>query len=697
MLNDAPKFPRMSFDRYEDVTNPGGTPKVKNVAAKALFRTFMQPALDTISWKARQFTPKQMAFNLLSASPLGNKILDFKGNYDYIKDPNAGGFSDNRFDGNGTNPSTNNANEGTSGLKIIVAAMQSTMAGMTDELRNIRRSVESLNRTTSSVNAEQAQTTGNTSELVSLYKAQMRGDKSHEKAERMGTETNESLLEGTPTSKSGILSMLMTLARGFIGKFKGFFTRGLALLGPAIALQFGKLMGMITGMFKGIKLPKMPRIPGLDRLGSSFAKIGAGLGKALGPLGGIIKGFGRIIGRFAIVTTVIMAVIDGVMGFFKGWGSTDGPIWKKLAGGLDGAMQGILKGLLEIPKMILQLLKGAATGILELLGFQKLAETLRDFNLGKWWDKTIGGMVDKFDPVKSMANLGEMLAKTFFDICAFVVKNLTGVSIPDIFNRDAPSARPSVAAGAAAPSAQHISGPAAPSAGLNPGQAAAGRARQQGANAVQAAGIQGLTPELINAVIHVESRGNTNAVSPKGARGRMQVMDATNRDPGYGVRPARDNSHAERERVGRDYLTALFRKYNGDIRKTLAAYNGGPGRVDSAIQRAGRQGGDWLSYMPAESRAYVPAVLRAVAPNQSQQPASPAARPIAPASTARVDANTAALRRSAANMAPPPVQPAVVTHAPMAVNHTINNQNNTITRARPPAADPGATPTGVRV
>lgn len=84
---------------------------------------------------------------------------------------------------------------------------------------------------------------------------------------------------------------------------------------------------------------------------------------------------------------------------------------------------------------------------------------------------------------------------------------------------------------------------------------------------------------LASAVEWRESRGNPNAVSPKGARGSMQTMPGTLRDPGYGVRPAKDGSHAEMKRVGRDYLKAMLKEFGGDYVLALAAYNAGPGNV----------------------------------------------------------------------------------------------------------------------
>lgn len=95
--------------------------------------------------------------------------------------------------------------------------------------------------------------------------------------------------------------------------------------------------------------------------------------------------------------------------------------------------------------------------------------------------------------------------------------------------------------------------------------------------------------------------------SPAGAKGEMQVMDATNLDPGFGVMPARDNSPEERARVGRDYLQAMAQRYDGNLEYTWAAYNAGPGRLDAAIQEATKEGNPsaWLDKMPAETQAYV--------------------------------------------------------------------------------------------
>lgn len=100
--------------------------------------------------------------------------------------------------------------------------------------------------------------------------------------------------------------------------------------------------------------------------------------------------------------------------------------------------------------------------------------------------------------------------------------------------------------------------------------------------------------------------GGSLLTSSAGAMGISQVMPGTGVDPGYGITPLQNNSEAEYRRFGKDYLGAMLRKYGGDTRKALAAYNAGPGKVDAAV---GKWGGDWLTHMPRETQAYVPSIL----------------------------------------------------------------------------------------
>lgn len=106
----------------------------------------------------------------------------------------------------------------------------------------------------------------------------------------------------------------------------------------------------------------------------------------------------------------------------------------------------------------------------------------------------------------------------------------------------------------------------------------------------------GVTPAAIR---QVESGGREGLVSPKGAMGVMQVMPNTNRDPGYGVTPARDTSPAELKRVGEDYYGAMQKKYGNDTLAAIA-YNMGPGKADTWLAN----GGDFNA-LPKETQNYI--------------------------------------------------------------------------------------------
>jgi soluble lytic murein transglycosylase-like protein len=101
-------------------------------------------------------------------------------------------------------------------------------------------------------------------------------------------------------------------------------------------------------------------------------------------------------------------------------------------------------------------------------------------------------------------------------------------------------------------------------------------------------------PELIAALIDVESRWNPRAVSNKGAMGLMQLMPATAKR--YG---AFDPFNVEQNiAAGTRYVTALMWEFHGDLRLVSAAYYAG----DRGVSRA------QLNYHNPEVVAYVQAV-----------------------------------------------------------------------------------------
>ena len=125
------------------------------------------------------------------------------------------------------------------------------------------------------------------------------------------------------------------------------------------------------------------------------------------------------------------------------------------------------------------------------------------------------------------------------------------------------------------------------------------------------AGETGLSPALIKSVALVESGFNPKAVSPKGARGLMQLMPAT--AASYGVTDLFDP--LQNLRAGARHLRSLLDEFDGDLTLALAAYNAG----SSAVRR--HRG------VPAytETRNYVAKVRGHLASRKrSTRPAKPA-------------------------------------------------------------------------
>lgn len=137
--------------------------------------------------------------------------------------------------------------------------------------------------------------------------------------------------------------------------------------------------------------------------------------------------------------------------------------------------------------------------------------------------------------------------------------------------------------------------------GLQPAPTSAGPTAPSSGGRVTGSMMYNITAVSESGNRERDAKGNL-ITSPAGAKGKMQVMPGTERDPGFGVKPMQDNSDAERTRVGCDYLDAMLKRYGGDPAKAWGAYNWGPGAVDNAIKK---HGDNWLANAPAETRAYV--------------------------------------------------------------------------------------------
>jgi soluble lytic murein transglycosylase len=111
----------------------------------------------------------------------------------------------------------------------------------------------------------------------------------------------------------------------------------------------------------------------------------------------------------------------------------------------------------------------------------------------------------------------------------------------------------------------------------------------------QTAARHGVDAGLVRAVIRVESAGDPRAVSPKGALGLMQLMPA--QAARLGVRDALDPF--ANVAGGVRHLADLLRRYDGNVRLALAAYNAG--------EEAVRQHGGVPPY--PETQAYVRKIL----------------------------------------------------------------------------------------
>ena len=137
-----------------------------------------------------------------------------------------------------------------------------------------------------------------------------------------------------------------------------------------------------------------------------------------------------------------------------------------------------------------------------------------------------------------------------------------------------------------------------------PAQAARATPAEVAAAIQESSSRHAVPAPVVEAVAWQESRYNQAAISPKGARGVMQLMPATAITLGVDANDLRGNIDG-----GVAYLAQQMRRY-GDLRLALAAYNAGPGAVDRY--------GDVPPY--TETQTYVRSILARLATSQALAP-----------------------------------------------------------------------------
>jgi soluble lytic murein transglycosylase-like protein len=93
---------------------------------------------------------------------------------------------------------------------------------------------------------------------------------------------------------------------------------------------------------------------------------------------------------------------------------------------------------------------------------------------------------------------------------------------------------------------------------------------------IQSGTTNGVDPLLLYSVMHQESSFKSHAISPKGARGLMQLM------PGTAARYGVTNIFDPKQNIegGARYLRFLLDHFDGDLNLALAGYNAGEGAVE---------------------------------------------------------------------------------------------------------------------
>ena len=212
----------------------------------------------------------------------------------------------------------------------------------------------------------------------------------------------------------------------------------------------------------------------------------------------------------------------------------------------------------------------------------KLAKASKDFEsmltslMLKSMNKTTGGMFgensyggDVLDTVFQGEIASHMTEKQGFGIAQQIYKKMTGEDLSDFIIKERPTIKSfAKIAERKIDKTDH--------AAIAPSNSAKNRLNKYDPIIADVSKKFGVPKNLIKSIILTESAAKENALSSANAKGLMQLIDSTAAD--MGVR----NVWNPKENIsgGTKYISKMLDRYDGDIEKSLAAYNAGPANVD---------------------------------------------------------------------------------------------------------------------
>ena len=203
----------------------------------------------------------------------------------------------------------------------------------------------------------------------------------------------------------GVIGTIAGIFAGWFKALKFVFNRGFI---KTLSTTFANFFKGLKTQFKGGALAK-----GFAKIGNFFKSIGSFFGrvfKIFGTIFGFFKNVVTIAGKVAGVVSkiffpllVLLGLFETIKGFITGFVETEGSLFDKILGGLQGAITGLLDFLIAAPANLVKNIIGWIAGA---LGFEGVKEKLESF------DFSFGGIVSAvFDVLKFVNGIALKILK----------------------------------------------------------------------------------------------------------------------------------------------------------------------------------------------------------------------------------------------------------------------------------------------